>query len=312
MPFSLTVLGSSSALPTATSHPTAHFLNIHEQYFLIDCGEGTQMQLRRNRIKIQRINQIFISHLHGDHYFGLIGLITTMQLLGREKTLNIYSPPGLKPIIDIQLRGPYPSENSSETGTDFPLIFHELDTNQNRVIYEDEKVSVATIPLKHRIPCCGYLFREKPKMKNIRKEMILKYQISIEQIQKIKLCEDFAINDGTIIPNEELTMPPAPSYSYAFCSDTQYNEKIIPIIHGTDLLYHEATFLHTLEQQAKKTAHSTALQAATIAQKANVKKLIIGHFSARYKNHDLLLKEARSVFENTVTAEEGKKYLVGE
>lgn len=304
----LTILGSSSALPTATTNPTAHLLNVNERFFLIDCGEGTQMQLRRNRVKIQRINQIFISHLHGDHYFGLIGLITTMQLLGREKELHIYSPPGLKPIIEIQLNTPFPSDPESEGR--FPVVFHELDTKQHKIIYEDDKITVKSIPLKHRVPCCGFLFKETSKPRNIIKAMLDKHRISFEQIQKLKLGEDLVKEDGAIIPNEELTAAAAPSLSYAFCSDTQYNEAIIPMIEGVDLLYHEATFLHELEKQAKKTAHTTALQAATIAKKANVKQLIIGHFSARYKNPGLLLKEAKSVFENTMIAEEGKKYTV--
>lgn len=314
MGFFLTILGSSSALPTATTNPTAHLLNVNERFFLVDCGEGTQMQLRRNRVKIQRINHIFISHLHGDHYFGLIGLITTMQLLGREKELHIFSPPGLKPVIELQLNTPYQDkrpENSSEPENvigSFPIIFHELDTRLNEVIFEDDKIIVKSIPLKHRIPCCGFLFREKPKPRNILKEMLAKYKIPIDKIQKIKMGEDFIKEDGTIVKNDELTTDAPSSSSYAFCSDTQYNESIIPMIEGVNLLYHEATFLHDLEKQAKKTAHSTALQAATIAKKANVKQLIIGHFSARYKNTELLLKEAKSVFENTLLAEEGKTY----
>ncbi len=322
MSFTLTVLGSSSALPTATTNPTAHLLKADERFFLIDCGEGTQMQLRRNHVKIQRIHHVFISHLHGDHYFGLIGLITTMQLLGRVKTLHIYSPPGLKAIIELQRR-PYNHyengdgneiENTSSDKTSkkeddyFPIIFHELETRKNTVIFDDNKISVETIPLKHRIPCCGFLFREKPKLRKILPEMILKHKISIEQIQKIKLGENLQKEDGTIITNEEITLPALDSESYAFCSDTRFNESIIPIIKGVDLLYHEATFLHELEHLAKKTAHSTALQAATIAMKAEVKQLIIGHFSARYKNKDVLLNEAKTVFENTVVAEEGKTY----
>lgn len=317
MGFILTILGSSSALPTATTNPTAHLLNVNERFFLIDCGEGTQMQLRRNRIKIQRINHIFISHLHGDHYFGLIGLITTMQLLGRETPLHIFSPPGLKPIIDIQLNSPAPAGTGEDPAAQeeykggFPLIFHELDARQHKVIFEDDKITVKSIPLKHRIPCCGFLFKEKPKARNMVKEMLARHKISFEQIQKLKLGEDLVKEDGTVIKNEELTTAPSPSLSYAFCSDTRYNEAIIPIIEGVDLLYHEATFLHELEKQAKKTAHTTAFQAATIAMKANVKQLVIGHFSARYKNPDALLKEAQSVFENTLLAEEGKKYVIG-
>lgn len=317
MGFILTILGSSSALPTATTNPTAHLLNVNERFFLIDCGEGTQMQLRRNRVKIQRINHIFISHLHGDHYFGLIGLITTMQLLGRENPLHVFSPPGLKPIIEIQLNSPVQVSTGENFTTpeeregSFSLIFHELDARQHKIIFEDDKITVSSIPLKHRIPCCGFLFKEKTKLRNIVKEVLAKHELSFEQIQKLKLGEDLIKEDGTIIKNEELTIAPAPSLSYAFCSDTQYNESIIPVVEGVDLLYHEATFLHELEKQAKKTAHSTALQAATIAKKANVKQLIIGHFSARYKNPDLLLKEAKSVFENTLPAEEGKKYIIG-
>lgn len=305
--FSLTILGTSSALPTANTNPTAHLLNVNEQFFLIDCGEGTQLQLRKNRVKIQRINHIFISHLHGDHYFGLIGLITTMQLLGRKKALNIFTPDSelLKQIIELQL-----GVHNHHALLDFPLNFHPVDSKNSKLIFENDAITVQNIPLQHRIPCCGFLFREKQKPKNIRKEMIEKHQISIEQIQQIKLGMDLIKEYGTIIKNEELTIPPPTPQSYAFCSDTKYDESIIPIIKDVDLLYHEATFLHEMEAQAKKTAHSTALQAALIAQKANVKKLIIGHFSSRYKNHEVLLNEARTIFENTVLAEEGKKYTV--
>ena len=307
MSFTLTILGTSSALPTATTNPTSHFLNVNEQYFLIDCGEGTQMQLRKNRIKIQRIRHIFISHLHGDHYFGLIGLITTMQLLGREKELNIFSPDSdlLKQIIELQL-----GVHNHGQALDFPVIFHQIDSKNSEIIFENEKLTVQTIPLKHRIPCSGFLFREKQKSQNIKKDMIGKHEISIEQIQQLKLGSDLRKSDGSVVKNEELTLAPPLPCSYAFCSDTKYDEAIIPIIRNVDLLYHEATFLNELENQAKRTAHSTALQAATIAKMANVKQLIIGHFSARYKNPEVLLNEAKTIFENTILAEEGKKYKV--
>jgi ribonuclease Z len=303
LPFEVTILGSSSATPTATRHPSAQLLNIHDRFFLIDCGEGTQIQLRKFGFKIQRINHIFISHLHGDHYLGLPGLLGTIHLLGREKELHVYSPSGLKEIIDI-------NHYYSQTSLIYKLIFHFIEDNFCGKIYEDDKIIVETIPMNHRISCFGFLFREKERLRNIIKEKIEEYQIPIQQITAIKRGEDYITPHGTRIPNSELTIPPPPPRAYAYCSDTLYNESCIEQIKNVNLLYHEATFASDMENRAIETYHSTAKQAGTIAKKANVKQLLIGHYSARYKELNVLLKEAREIFSNTLLAHEGETYKV--
>jgi len=303
LPFEVTVLGSSSATPTATRHPTAQVLNIHERFFLLDCGEATQIQLRRFKFKIQRIDHIFISHLHGDHYLGLPGLLGTMHLLGRDKELHIYSPPGLKEIIDT-------NHYHSKTFLNYDLNFHVLEGKSSARIFEDDKITVETIPMNHRIPCYGFLFKEKEPLRNIIGEKIAEYNIPVQQIQEIKKGEDFISPEGKRIPNSELTLPPHPARSYAYCSDTLYNESFIEQIKNVNLLYHEATFAEDKAERAIETHHCTAKQAGAIAQKANVKKLIIGHYSARYKDLDVLLNETKQVFENTVLAIEGETYKV--
>lgn len=302
-PFELTILGCSSATPTSSRHPTSQVLNQHERYFLIDCGEATQIQLRRFKIKMQRIDHIFISHLHGDHYLGLPGLLGTMHLVGREKELHIYSPAGLQEIINV---GHY----HSKTFLKYKLIFHVLEEKSKSVIYEDEKMTVETIPMNHRIPCCGFLFREKDNLRNIIKEKIDQYNIPTQEISRIKKGEDYINAERKIIPNSELTSEPPPPRTYAYCSDTIYNESYIEQIKNADLLYHESTFATDMIERAKETHHCTAKEAGTIAQKANVKKLIIGHFSARYRDLSLLHAEAKDIFPNTVLAEEGQTYSV--
>ncbi|MBI3502918.1 MAG: ribonuclease Z [Bacteroidetes bacterium] len=301
--FEVTVLGSSSATPTATRHPTAQALNVHERFFLLDCGEATQIQLRKFKFKIQRIDHIFISHLHGDHYLGLPGLLGTMHLLGREKELHIYSPPGLKEIIDT-------NHYYSKTFLNYNLEFHVIEEKHAARIFEDDKLTVETIPMNHRVPCYGFLFREKEHPRNIIREKIEEYKIPVQEIPKIKRGEDFVSSEGKRIPNSELTLPPPPVRAYAYCSDTLYNESFIGQIKNVNLLYHEATFASDKADRAIETHHCTARQAAAIAQKANAKKLIIGHYSARYKELDVLLKEAKEVFENTVLAIEGETYKV--
>ncbi len=303
MTFELTILGSSSAVPTSKRNLTAHVLNVHERFFLIDCGEGTQIQLRRNKIRFGKINHIFISHLHGDHIFGLFGLISTFNLLNRDKNLHIYAHSELENILKRHIE--YFERNLS-----FEIIYHHINPKLNETIFEDSKLTVETIPLKHRIPCCGFLFKEKPHLKNIKKNFIEKYAIPIAQIQKIKEGDDFVTESGKIIPNAEITLPQFKQRSYAYCTDTAYYEKIIPIINNVDLLFHESTYANNLKKQAKETFHSTAEQAATIAKKANAGKLLIGHFSARYKDIADLINEARSVFENTIAAEDGEKYEI--
>ncbi|HNO70448.1 MAG TPA: ribonuclease Z [Bacteroidia bacterium] len=302
LPFELTILGCSSASPTSSRHPTAQVLNLHDSFFLIDCGEATQIQLRRYKIKIQRIDHIFISHLHGDHYLGLPGLIGTMHLLGRKKELHIYSPPGLKEIIDIH-------HHHSKTYLNYNLIFHELN-EQPQIIYQDHKFTVETILMNHRIPCYGFIFREQVLSRNIIRQKIVEYNIPQEEIHTIKQGEDFTLPDGKVISNLELTTSPHAPRTYAYCSDTIYNESYIHLIKDANLLYHESTFADDMIDRAKQTYHCTAKQAASIAQKANVKKLIIGHYSARYHELDIFLTEAKGVFDNTVLAMEGETYLV--
>ncbi len=303
MKFSVTVLGSNSALPTSERFPTAQVLNVSERFFLIDCGEGTQLQLRRNRIKMNRINHIFISHLHGDHCFGLIGLISTYRLLGRKSDLHIFGSSDLEkifqPLIDY-----FCSDLS------YKIIFHNIDPDVNKLIYEDNKIEVSTIPMEHRVPTCGFLFREKPRQNHLIREMIDFYKVPIKVLHEIKSGKDFVTDEGEIISNDKLTKPPAPPRSYAFCSDTKYSEKIIPLIRNVDLLYHEATFLDDKEELANSTFHSTARQAALIAKKAEVGSLIIGHFSSRYYDLEPFLTQAREVFAATELAREGDIFEV--
>jgi ribonuclease Z len=301
MEFKITILGSNSAIPTLKRNPTAQIINHNQKIFLIDCGEGTQMQLRRYHLKLQRISQIFISHLHGDHYFGLIGLISTMHLLGRNDELHVYGPEQLEDILKIQLE-------ASQTELNYPFHFHSIDPAVNEVIFENEKLTVSTIPMNHRVPTCGFLFREKPGNRKLIKEQINELKIPVEHLMKIKKGEDFVDENGFVHKNDSLTSEPYPVRSYAYCSDTKYHEPVIPIVSNVDLLYHEATFLHDRADAAAEKYHSTAVEAATIAKKARVKKLMIGHFSNRYENAEELLEEARSVFENTFLATEGKAF----
>ncbi len=303
MPFKLTILGSSSALPTSERYPTAQVLNILGRFFLIDCGEGTQIQLRRQKIGFSKIKHIFISHLHGDHYFGLIGLISTLNLLGLKTDIHIYSPSELKNLIQPQL-------DFIKGKRKVNLIFHPLNFKKPQKIYTDKRVEVFSFPVKHSISTCGFLFKEIQKHANIKKEAILKYNIPIAKIKDIKAGSDFITDKGEIIQNIKLTKIPPQPRSYAFCTDTAYYEPIVEIIKDVDLLYHEATFPEEMKDFAQKTLHSTATDAANIAKLANVKKLIIGHFSARYNDASIFENEARIVFENTVSAKEGKTYKV--
>jgi ribonuclease Z len=301
--FNVTILGSNSAIPTLKRNPTSHLVNHNERFFLVDCAEGTQLQLRRSQIKMQRINHIFISHLHGDHFFGLIGLISSMHLLGRTKELHVYGPLQLKEIIDIQL-------NASQTELIYPLTFHPTHPDANEVIYEDDKLTISTIPLNHRIPTCGFLFKEKKGKRRIRKQMIKDIHIPVDDIMKIKEGADFTNSEGTTYKNAEITEHPNAPRSYAYCSDTAYLEAVIPIIQNVSLLYHEATFMQEKAKVASEKFHSTAIDAATIALKSNAEKLIIGHFSTRYENIDKLLDEAKTVFPNTEAAFDGKMYEI--
>lgn len=294
----LTILGYNSAIPTVKSAPTAQFLEMEERCFLIDCGEGTQVQLRKAKAKFSKINHIFISHLHGDHVFGLPGLISSFRLLGRETPLHVYGPKGIKEMMETIFR-------ITETHQGFEVVFHELSSKKSEKVFEDNRVEVFTIPLDHRIYCNGYLFKEKPKERHLNMQEISKYpEIEICDYHNLKRGKDIQLSDGYILKNENLTKPAEPSVSYAFCSDTRYLESIIPIIKNVDVLYHEATFLHDLKKMADYTGHTTALEAAEIARKANVKKLILGHFSNRYHDLSVFLNEACEIFPETYLPEQ--------
>lgn len=302
MTFEVTILGSNSALPAHGRHPTSQVVNHNDRYFLIDCGEGTQVRLSDLKINRSRIEHIFISHLHGDHFYGLIGLLTSYHLLQRHTPIHLFAPPGLKEIIETNFR-------YSQTALVYNLIFHEVDCSAAKLIFENEDINVSTIPMNHRIPCCGFLFTEKPHARKIRAEKLEEYQVPVSEIANIKAGGDLLL-DGKRIPNAELTLDPSPPRKYAFCSDTLYKEDIIPIIKGVDLLYHEATFMQESEDRALQTFHSTTLQAATMASKAGVKKLIIGHYSAKYTDLEAMVREARTIFSNTELAREGVKFAI--
>jgi len=299
--FTVTILGSSSALPTLNRFPTSQVISLNEKLYLIDCGEGTQIQLRKFGIKAGKINHIFISHLHGDHIFGLPGLISTMALGGKKGELHLYSHSGLKSMMDPLLSFMNDIDN-------FKVVYHPLNFRSRAVIYEDSKLVIESFPLKHRIPCCGFLFREKERELHLRSDQLEYLKIPIRDRVPIKCGADYQRPDGVIIPNQELTFPPDPVRSYAFCTDTVPRKQIIPIIYQVDLLYHEATFCDDLRDLALKTYHTTAKQAAEIAYTAEVKKLIIGHFSSRYKHERILVDEARSVFPNTFAANDGARF----
>ncbi|MFC7348158.1 ribonuclease Z [Chryseobacterium zhengzhouense] len=289
----LTILGFNSAIPTVNTSPTSQLLEMEERCFLIDCGEGTQVQLRKAKARFSKINHIFISHLHGDHCFGLPGLIASFRLLGRENPLHVYGPKGIKNMLETIF-------TITETHRGFEVIYHELDKNYSEKIYEDNRVEVFTIPLDHRIYCNGYLFKEKPKDRHINMEEVAKYdEIETCDYHNLKAGKDFVLSDGYVLKNEILTTEPAPSVSYAFCSDSRYLESVIPIVKNVTVLYHESTFLHDLKEMADYTGHATALEAATIAKKAEVGKLILGHFSNRYGDLTVFTDEARQIFPNT-------------
>lgn len=296
--FEVNILGCGSALPTTRHLASSQVINLRDKLYMIDCGEGTQIQMRRMRIKFSRLNHIFISHMHGDHCFGLPGLISTLGMLGRNGELVIHGPKEIetymKPILSTFCKElPY------------PVRFNHITPDVSELIWEDRSVSVYSIPLKHRLPTSGFLFAEKAKEAHIIKEMTDFYKIPVKDLPSIKRGEDFITSDGERIANARLTRPATPPKKYAYCSDTAYSEKIIPIIEGVDLLYHEATFANEDAARAKETFHSTARQAAEIARKANVKRLVIGHYSARYEELHTLKKEAEEIFPDTILGEEG-------
>jgi ribonuclease Z len=297
----LTILGCHSASPRWNSNPTAQVLEVKGHLFLIDCGEGTQVQLRRFKVKFSRIRHIFISHLHGDHFFGLVGLISTFRLLGREAELHVYGPKGIKEAIILQLK-------LGKSWTNYSLIFHELESKEAELIYEDDKVTVHTIPLRHRIYCNGFLFREKLGDRKLNINAAQKANVSMSYYSKIKQGFDVTNENGQIISNSELSLDPDTPKSYAYCSDTAYEPKIIPQIKKSTLLYHEATFLSEHQELAKKTKHSTAKEAAEIAKNAEAGTLLLGHYSGRYDDYELFRKEAQQVFSNVELAEDGKSF----
>lgn len=296
--FEVHILGCGAALPTPHHFCSAQVINVREKLFMVDCSEGVQMQLRKSHLRFSHINHIFITHLHGDHCFGLLPLVSTFALLGRIAPLHIYGPADLKAIIQPQL-------DYFCNGISYDVVLHEVDTKSHEIIYEDRSVIVETIPLKHKIKCCGYLFREKQLTRHIRRDMIDAYKIPTSQINNIKCGMDWTTPDGEFIPNDRLTTPADPVRSYAYCSDTVFRPENAEQLKGVDLLYHEATFTSEHRLNAVKTFHSTASDAANMAQLAGVKQLLIGHLSARYTDENIVLSEAQSIFPNTTLATEG-------
>lgn len=296
--FEVTVLGCGSALPTVRHNGSAQLVNVREKLFLVDCAEGTQLELRRNHIHLGRLFCVFITHLHGDHCFGLMGLISTLGLLGRTAPLHLYGPTEMEGIFAPQLA-------FFCKGFDFEVVFHAVDTKQCQVVYEDRSLTVTSVPLHHRVACCGYLFREKQGLRHVRPDALVRYEVPREQINNIKAGMDFECSDGTVVPNHLLTLPPNPSRSFAYISDTRFCPRIVPWLEGVNLLYHEATFAEADAQLCKKVFHSTARQAATIAADSHAGKLLIGHFSSRYLNENVLLREALELFPHTILAHEG-------
>lgn len=304
MRFDVTILGSSSATPIFNRNPTSQLVNFNEKLFLIDCGEGTQQQMLRFGIKAPKIDHIFISHLHGDHYLGLVGLLSSLHLNGRTKPMHLYASPALQEIIEIQFK-------YSQTNIRYPIVFHATHDKHSEVIYEDSELTVETIILSHRIPCTGFKFLEKRRLPKINREKIDRYQIPVDYIPLIKKGYSYTDKNGRVYLSEELTTPADEPRSYAYCSDTICNWEYLPKIEDVDLLYHEATFLHDMLDRAEETFHTTALQAAQVALKARAKKLLIGHFSARYRELYPLKDEARTIFPNTELAIEGQTFEVG-
>lgn len=298
--FRLAILGSSGALPAYGRFTTSQHLAVHHHQFLIDCGEGCQHQLRKYEFSQQKINHIFISHLHGDHYLGLAGLIFSMHLLRRETDLHVYSFRGLEEILLAQLR-------HSKSSLNFKVILHPLSENGVNLIFEDDHVTVHSFPMDHKIPTVGFIFREKQRRRPIDKAKLA--GVPVEYLNRLKLGEDIRNEKGEVIyRSEDYTLPPPPARSYAYCSDSRPSEKVVEVGRHVDLLYHEATFMHDEQSKAMETRHSTAVEAGQVAKDAQVKRLIIGHFSARYKDLQPLLSEAKTVFPDTALAEEGQKF----
>ncbi len=290
-------------MPTSKRFPTAHLLNVNERFFLIDCGEGTQIQLRRYKLGFAKINRVFISHIHGDHVFGIFGLLSSFQLMGRKNELHIHGPGEIMEVIKFY-------EKYFGVQQSYRIIVHPLGYTRKMIIFEDEKIEVFSFPLKHRVPTCGFLFREKPAELNLKKEAIDQYKPGIENIHKIKKGADLELTDGSIIPNSLLTLPPWKVRSYAYCSDTSFDLQLAEVLQEVDLLYHEATFSREDEELANTTGHSSSIQAAKIALACKAGKLLIGHFSSRYKSPEILMMEAREIFANTDAVNDGDVFEV--
>jgi ribonuclease Z len=303
MDFEVTILGSGAAIPTLRRGTTAQYIQCKQRHLLIDCGEGTQTQIRKFGIKYQRISHILISHLHGDHIFGLPGLLSTMQLMGRTQGVTIYGPEGIRNFIRTAL-------DVGKGYFQFQVDFVELSPETSGLLFEDKCIEIHHFPLRHRIPTHGYLIKEKPALRKLVPEKFAATGVSVAYIQKLIQGEDVVDNEGRVVRSDDVTLPPAPVKSYAYCSDTAYNEAVIPHITGADLLYHESTFLSNEADRASETFHSTAAQAATIAQKAKVKKLIMGHFSSRYDDLQLFESEANAIFSPSIAPHDGNIFAI--
>lgn len=301
--FAVTILGNNSAIPTLDRHPTAQIVTCNDQLLLVDCGEGTQLQLARYKIKRSRLRYIFISHLHGDHYFGLIGLLNSLSLLGRTETLTVFAPPELETILLLQLE-------CSGTTLQFQLQFVPLTAENQGVVLEDKDLCVSFFPTRHRIPCYGFIFEVQKRKRKIIPEQTRAYEIPAAYFSKLQEGADYQRKDGLLVKNDWVTLPPLPGKRYVYCADTMYTEELLPYAEKADLLYHETTYLHNLVERAAERYHSTSVQAATLALNAAAKRLIIGHFSSKYSDLEPFLEESRPVFENTDLAEEGVTYLI--
>lgn len=297
-PFRVHILGCGSALPTLKHNPSSQIVEIRGKCFLIDCGEGTQTQLRRSKIKFTRISAVFISHVHGDHCFGLIGMVSTFGMLGRTAPLHIYAPAGFSNIMKMQI-------DFFCKDLEYEVVFHDVDTNAKNIIYEDRSLTVETVPLSHRVPCCGFIFREKQTLPHILRDMTDYYKVPVSQFNNIKNGADWVDEEGNVIPYTRLTKPSEPARSYAYCSDTKYLPMLHECLKDVCVLYHESTYSKEDEDMAKMYFHSTAAQAAQVASDANVGKLVLGHYSARYEDENRLLEEAKNIFPNTVLSDEG-------
>lgn len=302
-PFKVHILGCGSALPTRHHYPSSQIIDIRGKLFMVDCGEGTQSQIRRSRINFSKLYAVFISHLHGDHVLGLIGMISTFGLQGRTSPLHIYAPKEYDTLFKLELQ-------TFCSTLDYDVIFHPIDTSKHEIIYEDRSMTVETIPLHHRMPCSGFIFREKKGQRHIKPDMLKFYNIPLSQINNLRAGFDWTSPEGDVIPNERLTTQADPIRAYAYCSDTRYMPQLKKYLNGVTTLYHEATYGEDMKDKAIKYLHSTAHEAALTAYESGVQKLIIGHFSQRYTDETPLLNEAKAVFENTVLANEGKEYNV--